>query len=192
VIASAASASGRAAPARAWAALALAFYAVHAGHHLSRGHPEHLLWMCHLGVLIVGAGFALRSPALNAIGFAWLCIGDLLWLLELAGGGEFLPTSLLTHVGGLALGAFGVARFGMPRDVWWRAALAFAALQLFCRFVTPPAANVNVAHAVWSGFESVFPSYPVYAALLLAGLAAGFLAVETLGRRLTRVGAPAR
>jgi hypothetical protein len=72
----------------------------------------------------------------------------------------------------------------MPRHVWWRATLAFAALQVVCRFVTPPAPNVNVAHAVWAGFESVFPSYPLYVALLLAALAASFLAVEKLGRRL--------
>jgi len=171
-------------PARAWGGLALAFYAIHASHHVLRGHPEDLLWACHLGAVCVGAGLLARLPAVNAVGFLWLAVGDALWLLELAGGGELIPTSLLTHVGGLAVGALGLARFGMPRHSWWRAILAFLALQQLCRFVTPAAANINVAHAVWSGWEDVFPGYVGYQIVLLAIGAAGFFAVEWVSRRV--------
>jgi hypothetical protein len=171
-------------PSRAWGALALAFYAIHAGHHLLRGHPEDLLWACHLGAVCVGVGLLARLPAVNAVGFLWLATGDALWLLDLASGGEFIPTSLFTHGGGLALGALGLARFGMPRHSWWRAMLAFLVLQQLCRFTAPPQANVNLAHAVWSGWEEVFPSTIGYQIMLLAIGAAACFAVERISRRV--------
>jgi hypothetical protein len=171
-------------PSRAWGALALAFYAIHAGHHLLRGHPEDLLWACHLGVVCVGVGFLARLPAVNAVGFLWIATGDVLWLVGLASGGEFIPTSLFTHGGGLALGALGLARFGMPRHTWWRAVLAFFVLQQLCRFGTPPQANVNLAHAVWSGWEEVFPSTIAYQIALLSIGAAACFAVERISQRV--------
>jgi hypothetical protein len=179
-------------PARAWGVLALAFYAVHATTHLQRGHPEDLLWACHLGVVCVGAGLLGRWATANAIGFLWLCLGDVLWLVDLAAGGEFIPTSMLTHLGGLALAAYGVVKLGMPRHSWWKAILAFLVLQQICRWATPPEANVNVAFAVWRGWEELFPSYLPYLLMLMAITAAGFALLEHLARRLlprARVGA---
>ncbi|MEA2462643.1 MAG: hypothetical protein QOJ98_390, partial [Acidobacteriota bacterium] len=49
---------------------------------------------------------------------------------------------------------------------------AFVALCVLCRLVTPPAANVNLAFRVADGWTRYFPSYPLYAAMLLAALAA--------------------
>ena len=170
---------------RSWGALACAFYAVHAGVHLARGHPEELLWACHLGALWVGLGLLLRQPALHAIGFLWLCVGTVLWGIGLAGGGELIPTSLLTHVGGLAVGGLAVWTLGMPRHSWWRALLAFLVLQQLCRWLTPAAANLNLAHAVWPGWETRFPSYLLYQLMLLAIAGASFALIEWLTRRFT-------
>lgn len=170
-------------PARLWGALAVAFYAVHASTHLARGHPEELLWACHLGSLLVGVGILLRSPRLNAVGFLWLCVGNFLWLLDLATGAALLPTSLLTHLGGLLVGGWGLLYFGMPRHSAWLALLGFVLLQQSCRWATPAAANVNVAHRVWAGWEEAFPSYLAYQVLLLSLGAAGFLVLEWAVRR---------
>jgi len=57
-------------------------------------------------------------------------------------------------------------------------------LQQLCRFTTPPQANVNLAHAVWSGWEEVFPSTIVYQIMLLAIGAAACFAVERISRRV--------
>ena len=57
-------------------------------------------------------------------------------------------------------------------------------LLLLSRLVTPPAANVNLAHQVWAGWEDLFPSYAVYFAVLLAGSAVLYAAIEALLRRL--------
>jgi hypothetical protein len=170
-------------PSRAWGALALAFYAIHAGHHLLRGQPENLLWACHLGAVCVGVGLLARLPAVNAVGFLWIATGDVLWLVDLVSGGEFIPTSLFTHGGGLALGALGLVRLGMPRHTWWRAVLAFLVLQQLSRFATPPQANVNLAHAVWPGWERIFPSTAAYQIALLAIGAAACFSVEWISRR---------
>lgn len=171
--------------ARSWGALACGFYAVHAGIHLARGHPEELLWACHLGALWVGIGLLLRQPALHAIGFLWLCVGTVLWGIGLAGGSEFVPTSLLTHVGGLFVGGLAVWTLGMPRHSWWRALLAFLVLQQTCRWLTPAAANLNLAHAVWPGWETLFPSYLGYQVILLCIAGASFALIESLTRRFT-------
>ena len=171
-------------PSRVWGALALVFYAIHAGHHLLRGHPEDLLWACHLGAMCVGIGLLARLPLMNAVGFLWLATGDVIWLIGLSSGVEFIPTSLFTHVGGLALGALGIVRFGMPRHTWWRAVLAFFVLQQLCRLATPPQANVNLAHAAWSGWEELFPSTVAYQIALLAIGAAACFAVERISCRV--------
>jgi hypothetical protein len=173
---------------RAWGAVAVAGYVVHAGTHLGRGQPEDLLWACHLGALCVGVGLLLRSPALSAVGFLWLSVGNVFWCLDLAGGGEFIATSLLTHVLGWGIGCLGVAQLGMPRHSWLRALLAFLALQQLCRLATPPEANVNLAHAVWAGWEDGFSSYGAYQALLLTIAAASFALLEFATRRMLRRG----
>ena len=140
--------------------------------------------MCHVGTILVAVGLFTGAPGPNAVGLAWLVLGVGLWVLDLLGGGELLPTSLLTHVGGPALGVYGVRRLGAPAGVWWRAVVGFAALQLLTRAITPAASNVNVAFRPWGGWETRFPSYLAYEAFLLALGATGALVIEVLCRRL--------
>lgn len=165
-------------------AAAIAGYAVHAGGHVLAGRWEDALWACHLGALLVGMGLLAGRPLPNAVGFLWLCVGDVLWGLDLASGGELIPTSLLTHVVGLVLGGVGVARMGMPLTASPTALVGFLALQLLSRYATPPTTNLNLAHAVWPGWESTFPSYWPYQAMLLSIGFAGFVLVQWLARRL--------
>lgn len=178
-----AAASEPSAPSRVWGALAVACYLVHACTHLLAGHPEEVLWACHLGSLLVGIGILTGWPLLNAVGFLWLCVGDAMWALDLASGAALMPTSLLTHLGGLSIGLWGLSRFGMPRHSAWLAILGFAGLQQLCRWVTPAASNVNLAHDVWAGWEEAFPSYLAYEAMLLAFGLAAFLLIEWAARR---------
>jgi hypothetical protein len=166
--------------------LALAGYAAHAGVHLARGEPQDLLWACHLGAAIVGVGLLAGSAAVNGVGTLLLCMGTPLWLMELAAGEEFLPTSCLTHVGGLAVGLWGVWRLGMPGGCWWRASATLVGLIALCRLVTPSHANVNVAFRIQPGWERYYSSHLVYLAVNI-GLAAGYfwLLEVALGRWLS-------
>lgn len=182
-----------------YGAAALACYSAHAIFHLINGRPEDLLWACHLGAALVGigllvaAGSGIRAASsvglsvcgamLNGIGTLFLILGTPLWLMDLAGGGVFYPTSSLTHLGGLAIGLYGVRRLGMPRGVWWKAIAAMIGLILLCRLVTPPQSNVNVAFAVYASAAKIFSSHLVYLATMLSAAAAYFFVVEYALRR---------
>jgi len=171
---------------RALGILALLFYAIHAAVHVHRGQPYNILWACHVAALLVGFGLLLRNATLNAIGLLWSCFGLSLWLLDLATGGEFIPTSTLTHLGTFVLGIHGVRVLGTPRRLALKTVAAFVALCVLCRLVTPPAMNVNLAFRVADGWAQYFPSYPLYAAMLLAVLTAMAAIAQWLFARLAR------
>lgn len=146
--------------------------------YLERRQEANLLWFCHLAALAVGLALLFRSSTLNAIGFLWLCVGVPCWLLDLASGGAFWVGSLLTHGVGFLAGLFGLRRLGLPRDAWWKAVVALVAVFAITRAATPPAENVNLAFAVWPGWESWFPSYVLYIVFLAGVSAAVFVAVS--------------
>lgn len=171
---------------RAAGALAVLFYGAHAGVLLADGLTSDLLWCCHLAALLVGFGLLTSSPRLNAAGFLWLCLGLPSWIAALASGMEFYPSSVLTHVGALLLGGFGIVALGFPRGTWLRAAAALAVLWAFTRTVTPAAPNVNLSHGYWFGWEGRYVSYPLYLLILLAAATLLFFAVERLAGRLLR------
>ena len=162
---------------------ALGCYAVHAGFHLLHGRPEDLLWVCHFGAALVGVGLLASSATVNGIGTLFLCLGTPLWLMDLAGGGDFYPTSCFTHLGGLAIGLYGVWWLRIPSSTWWKTVGALVALILVCRLVTPPRANVNVAFAMYAGAEKIFPSHLVYIVTMIILAAGYFLVTQYVLRR---------
>jgi hypothetical protein len=167
-----------------WGIAALGCYSIHASYHLLHRHPEELLWACHLGAAIVGVGLIASSAKVNAVGTLFLLLGTPLWLLYLAGGGEFIPTSCFTHIAALAIGLYGAKRLGLPRGSWWKAALALVALVLICRLVTPASSNVNVSFSMYPGCEKIFPSHPVYLSTMIAIAAVYFLVAQAALRRI--------
>ena len=164
--------------------LALACFATHAGYHIYHHHPEDLLWGCHVGTATIAVSLLFRSATGNAIGVLFLLLGVPLWLLDVATGGELMPTSVPTHLGGLTIGLLGVGALGMPRHAWWKASLAMIALVLLCRCVTPERANVNVAFHVQPGWEGLFPSHGWYLVMLTALSGVVFFVAELGLRRL--------
>lgn len=167
-------------------AAALAFFAVHAGTWLRRGVPGALLWACHLGCLLVGIAVLAKRPALNGVGVLWLVLGNLLWAVDLATGGEFIATSPLTHVGGLAVGIGYARRDGFPRGCWLAALTGIAALHLLSGWVTPPAENINVAFRVHPSLQGIVPGFLAFRVLMLAGSAALFYAAELVMRKIVK------
>ena len=173
-------------PQRLLGAAALAFYAVHAGTWLRRGVPGALLWACHLGCLLVGIAVLAKRPALNGVGVLWLVLGNLLWAVDLASGGEFIITSPLTHVGGLAVGIGYARRAGFPRGCWLAALAGIAALHLLSGRLTPPAENINVAFRVHPSLQGIVPGFLEFRILMLAGSAALFYAAERALRKMVK------
>ena len=169
---------------RALASLAIFFYTTHAVVHLLRGEPYDLLWGCHLATLLVAAGLFLPNATLNAIGLLWSCFGLPIWLIYTFTGGEFMPTAMLTHVGGLCIAIYGVRLLGLPRGSAWKAFGAYFALWLVTRLITPESANVNLAFQVHPGWEDRFSTYPIYVATLGAYGALAFALGEILFRQI--------
>jgi hypothetical protein len=164
--------------------LALAFYAVHCAWHVRQGHPENVLWACHLAAAVVGVGLLGGWPTCVAVGVTWLAVGVPLWLIDVATGGEFTPTSVLTHLGGLVVGLIGLWQLGMPAGVWWKALLGLAALQQLCRWVTLPEENVNVAFSVYPWMKAYFSSYWLYYAVMVLLFGALYFVAEVVLRKL--------
>jgi hypothetical protein len=164
-------------------AAALAFFAIHTWELARRGEVHDALWNCNVANLLIGVGLLVRVPWLVASGVAWLSLGVPYWILYLCRGGEFIPTSVLTHVGGLVIGCIGVARVGWPSAAWWRALAALVVLGRLTRLVTPEVANVNMSYRPWDGWDFC-PSYAVYFAVVVIFHAAVFFGLERLARAL--------
>jgi hypothetical protein len=162
--------------------IAVACYAAHAAFHTLHGRWYDALWSCHVAAMLVGVGLLTGRPTVNAVGVLLGCMGLPLWLLDLAGGGELFPTSILTHVVALLIGLYGVSRLGMPRGAWWKATATLVALIGLCRLLTPPEANVNVAFAIQRGWERQFASHASYLGFTIAAATAYFFFVERLLR----------
>ncbi len=165
---------------------ALACFATHAAFHVAHGRWYDSFWACHMAALFVGLGLLAQSATTNGVGVLLGLLGLPLWLSDLAAGGPFYPTSLLTHGAAPAIGLCGVARWGMPRGTWWKAAAALLALIGISRFATPEAANVNVAFHIQPGWEDYFSSHASYLAITLAAAAVYCLVVERLLRDVFR------
>ena len=163
--------------------LAIAFFLVHAAALLHAAEPYHIIWSCHLGCLIVGIGLLNRLSWLYAIGFFWLTLGVPLWLLNVLTRHEYMLTSTLSHIGGILIAVYGLRFVKIPRFAWAAAIAGLVVLGMLTRRVTPPDANVNLAFAVWSGWEDRFPSYFRYVVMLLAIAAFTFWMLEFIVRR---------
>lgn len=123
----------------------VAFFAFYLIRRIQDGQIASALWACHLASLFTGTGILLRRPAFVGIGVLWLIVGIPLWFVYLAIGGAFRPGSLLTHLGGLAVGGIGLKVEGMRPNLWWKAIVGLLLLLAISRWTTPPELNVNLA-----------------------------------------------
>ena len=167
---------------RWWGLLAYGFYALHAAYFMAHGRPGNLLWGCHMAALGVGTGLLLRSPVFNGLGVLSLVFGTPLWVVNFTTGGEFLPTSMGTHLGGLALGVIGVRSLGIPRFTWVKLVGLTALLMALSYYVTPEVENVNLCRGPPPAWRASLPGYPIFGAMVLGGSALQFCLAELVLR----------
>jgi hypothetical protein len=166
----------------------LLFYAAHVAFHVSRGTSGDLLWACNVAVPMLAIGCLLRAPRLVASAVLWLSYGAPMWILDITTGGDFVPTSILTHFGGLAIGVVVIRRLGWPRHSWLVACGGTALLLGLTRLVGSPERNANLAFRVHDGWERWFASHPVYLAMMWLASAVVFFAVERIILWRTKMG----
>lgn len=164
--------------------LVLAIFVAHATSHIRLGQAPQILWMCNVGVLGIALGWLLGAPRTLATGTIWLALGTPIWVYGASTEFGFQLTSVLSHVGGLALGGLGVWRLGLPRGTWWRAALAMLPVVAVSRFLLPAHQNVNLAHRAWPGWEDVFPTHLLFLLAFYILYVAILLGLESIARRL--------
>ena len=170
---------------------AISFYAIHAGVQLAHGRPENLLWACHAASLCVGIGLVFRLTMPVAVGGLLLTVGVPAWLINLAAGGEFFPTSILTHVGGLACAVAGLRRTDYPPNVPQWALVFVGVLLAASRLLTPAAWNVNLAFGPRVALDGLAGTWQVHVFLVLAVWAAVLILADVVLQRLAGVRRPA-
>jgi hypothetical protein len=169
------------------ALLPVGFYIAHPfAAHVLHGVPWDALWVCYLADLLLAAGVLGASARLVSVALMWLALGNVCWILHLTAGGIFYPSELLPHVGGLTVAVLATSELGYAAGSWLWAIGGLACCQALCHVLTPAAANVNLAHRVWTGWEWLFPSYVWYLVVLYATAGVLLFAVELLARRVWR------
>jgi hypothetical protein len=162
--------------------LPLLLFAAYLAAAVHRGTAADSLWMCHLANVLLSVGIVARWPRLVAIALVWIILGIPLWALDAWRSGGTTLVSLGSHIGGLAVGLYAASRLRLSSNPWIPALLLFAAIQQLCRWLTPEALNVNLAHAEYTGWKGALGGYWAY--WLLTTLAAAG-ALWGIGRLLT-------
>jgi hypothetical protein len=121
-----------------------------------------MLWMCHVSNVALSLGLLLDKPAWVRLGVIWLIFGHPLWVMHMIQTGERLPTSFLSHLGGLAVGLIAFHKVRADRSTWLYAIIWYFVIQQLSRMLTRPELNVNIAHSMTDGWDQVFSSYWQY------------------------------
>ncbi len=140
---------------------------------LNAGTPGHILWMCHITNLVLALGLFFGKRELVRISVLWLIIGMPLWASDMIRFGIRSISTFGTHMGGLIVGLVAIKQVGGGKRSWLYALGFHLVLQLISRLITPPELNVNTAHHVYRGFDTLFSNYLLFwvVATVLAGVA---------------------
>jgi hypothetical protein len=160
--------------------LPLGFFLGRLAYFHVQGGASQILWLCHLGNLVLAVGLLFNQPFLIRVAVLWLILGFPLWLGDVAQFGLEGLTSAVTHLGGLVVGLAALRQIGFGQTTWHYALAWYLLMQLVCRWWTAPEMNINIAHSVYRGWEGIFPRYPLYWVLITIGAAASLWFLERL------------
>jgi len=149
--------------------LPLAFFIARLVYFSNHGGVSQILWMCHFSNLTLAIGLLFDRPTWIAISAYWLILAVPFWLIDVFSFGLEGITSAATHLGGLAVAILPVWKSFPNKRVWHFALGWYLFLQLVCRLFTTPELNINMAHAVYRGWEAMYPNYAWYWLLTTAG-----------------------
>jgi hypothetical protein len=139
--------------------LPLLFFLAQGIHYWRIDQLGHMLWMCNIGNLVLGAGLFFEKPLLVRVSALWTIPGLLVWFLYVVLAWGVFLTSTLAHVGGIAVAAIALKTYRMDRNSWLYAFGWLLLMQLVSRLITAPELNVNLVHAIQPGWERTFTSY---------------------------------
>jgi len=139
--------------------LPLLFFFGQGAHYWRISELGNMFWMCNINLLVLALGLFFDQPLLVRVSAIWTIPGIFMWFFfYVVTWGVFL-SSILVHVGGLAVAAIALRTYRMDRRSWRYAFGWFLIVQFVSRFATASQLNVNVAHAIQPGWERTFPSF---------------------------------
>lgn len=136
----------------------LLFYLSDSFYASTRG-VENMLWMCNVSNLLLAAGLLLGLRRVIRLAVFWLIPGLPIWLFDAFLRGSLLFTSFLTHIGGLAVGLIAMRKVRADKWSWLYAFAWYLLIQQLSRLFTSEYWNVNVAHKMYQGYETVVSQY---------------------------------
>jgi hypothetical protein len=148
--------------------LPLIFFLAQFVHYWRRDELGHMFWMCNIGNLILAMGLFLEKPVPIRLAAIWTLPGLVIWFMWVVLTWGVFLSSILAHAGGIIVAMIALRYYRMDRNAWRWALGWYLVVQLASRFFTPPAFNVNLAHAVQPGWERTFPSYWTFWLVLTA------------------------
>jgi len=137
--------------------LPLVFFLAQGEHYWRTNELSNLLWMCNVGNLLLAIGLFLEKRRVIRLAAIWTIPGLFIWIIYVVIPWSLFLGSTLAHVGGLIVAMIALSRVRMDRTAWRWAFGWYLMVQLASRFVTPAPLNVNLAHAVQTGWA--FGSY---------------------------------
>jgi len=137
--------------------LPLVFFLAQGEHYWRTNELGNLLWMCNVGNLLLAIGLFLEKRRVIRLAAIWTIPGLFIWIIYVVIPWSLFLGSTLAHVGGLIVAMIALSRVRMDRTAWRWAFGWYLMVQLASRFVTPAPLNVNLAHAVQTGWA--FGSY---------------------------------
>jgi hypothetical protein len=135
----------------------LIFFLAQFVHYWRINELGHMFWMCNIGNLILAMGLFLEKRTVIRLAAIWTLPGLVVWFIYVVLTWGVFLSSTLAHVGGLIVAMIALRHYGMDRTAWRWAFGWYLVVQLASRFFTPANLNVNLAHAVQTGWA--FQSY---------------------------------
>jgi hypothetical protein len=126
------------------------------------GTPEHILWNCHIANISLALGLFSGFAPLIRVPVLWLLFGAAPWTYDMVATGQLSPVAVFSHIGGFTVALWTVSRAGMTGTTWLPALTCHLIWQQMTRFISPPQANINIAHAPYPGFDGCFTGYWQY------------------------------
>jgi len=139
--------------------LPVIFFIAQTVHYWKINQLGHLMWMCNIGNLLLAMGLFLEKPLVVRLAAIWTIPGLMIWTLYVVLAWGLFLSSVLAHVGGLAVALIALSQYGMDRTSWRWAFGWYLLVQLASRFFTAPELNVNLAHSIQTGWDRAFHSY---------------------------------
>jgi len=158
----------------------LLFFLLQGIHYWKIGELGNMLWMCNIGNLMLAFGLFFENAMLIRVSVLWMVPGLVIWFIYVVWAWGVFYSSTLAHVGGIIVGILALRKVGMDSTAWLYAVAWYVVAQVLSRFLTAPALNVNVAHAIDPGWQLTFSSYWKFWLVLTSVVAIGLSVIDMI------------